>query len=473
MSLFISNVNTPIISRQPRVILPTISYIDPIKARVMIDDWMISILKTYFPLNEVAKLAVISKIWNHTLSSAFELILINPTNAEFIGATKHLNKKLLKHISINTDAAKRDVIAADIITTKTIIDFFANLLETRINNNVKLCSIKIYNPYYFVGYQMSRHVYKYNPNINIVIYPLNSKHDLKHDLKHNLKHINAPIDRPHTEDFKKVEFDQSVGFVFYSIYCFYKYEQILEIHCDSLLHFHCTHKMFNEILKKILTKLQLRYLNLIEIRNLTRQCFQYLCDMNESNLYFLSLKRCHLLTDETLKYIATKLSRARLECFAARDCIKITDDDIEQLFSAIRETNLKLFDISGCSLVENVFIDSTKMSKKIEFLSLQSCEKITEVGLKVLLEGLSSTNIVSLNLANTNITDDTICILMERLKDTNIQHLNLGASSLSDFNLCALVEALKDNDFISFDLSGTNIYLTDDNMSLLLLMINS
>lgn len=406
---------------------------------VMNNKGLIGFIKTFLSLNEIAvSLVLVSKIWQNTLSSTSELVLQNSTNSIFIGATRHINCSLLTHINIAIKPVSfRDsYLNAIPILTKTIIEFFANL-KTK-----KLCSISIYYPHY-----------------NGI---------------HNLENLNTPKEMPCTnEELNRVSHIVHHTFHYCVLCYYYNCQKLLDIYVDPSLYYIMRDQNYCDKISQWLAQSKIQRIDISGNNKLTISGIEHLFCMKETNLYYLNLGKCHLLTDKTLKYIATCLNGTQLKHFGAHNCFIITNDDLEQLILAIRETNLIFFEISNCSLIENVSIDSKKMNKKLEYLNLYSCEELTCVGLKILLEGLNETNIVSLNLCDANITDKTMHILIEKLRGTNMRHLNLGNSSLSDSNLCVIMDALKYNDFISFDLSGIQIQLTNDNMATLLMIINN
>lgn len=408
---------------------------------------LVCLIKEFLTLNEIATLSPISKMWRDTISYSPSLVMINPTNDTLNKAINHINKSTIKHIFIN----QRN---SDIKYTlsKKIINNFMTIIS---NAGAKLSSINFY--------KLTRNYS--NPNI---YFPFtNNSFQINYGTNFDYNDNNELLkDRPITyEDTKNI--------ILSGYKCYYNKKIILSIRGLSFRHTNNESQIqfLNELIKS-LTLSKLKYLDYFGHQNdMRRNDIECLRNIKKTNLKCLKIRSCDALTCDAIKSINEGLQNTHLEYFSINFCFRLMDNDVEQLVSILKHSKLKFFDISHNYNITNISLDPEKMSKTLCYLNIACCN-VTNAIFKLLLEGLSETRIISINLSN-SLRDDMIPCLIEKLKSTNIHHINLSESILTDFSVCSLIEALKNNNINSFDLSATQIELRDMNMPLILKIINN
>src|SRR5579872_2338607 len=84
---------------------------------------LISCIKGYFILNDVVKLASVSKLWHSTLSYSPILVMTDTNDEKFVKAIKHISKSSIKYIDVNINTFSKK----SILSKKVIDDFFMNI----------------------------------------------------------------------------------------------------------------------------------------------------------------------------------------------------------------------------------------------------------------------------------------------------------------------------------------------------------
>jgi hypothetical protein len=430
---------------------------------------IISCIKGYFTLNDVAKLAPISKLWSTSLIYSPNIVMTNADDENIIKVIKHIGKSPIKNINISINRS--------LLFHENIDDFLTSMTKT--GSEIKV--MNFYNPNYYDSDMC--YLYKYDPMTNIGLTYLIGP---GHIAINNSSVVNGSLClqpkkqplclRPKKEPIKDVENIKIVNVdkgKFYNTDCYYDNRKILSVNIHFCKQLNCVNNVykFTDLIKRLILS-KLEYLFIANNDNLTYKSFEYLHNINQTNLKYLNLKTCFRITGKTFEYITEGLKDSQIEYFDINYCTSISDDDIKQIISAIRETNLKYFILSINKYVYDISLDSTKMSKNLQYLNLTFCRELTGYSLKLLMEGLSETNIVSLDLSQTTMDYKMILHLVEELKNSNIRHLNLSGSSIFSNSLCALIGALKDNNISSFDLSGTCMFITEENMPKILKIIN-
>lgn len=416
---------------------------------------LISLIKEYFTLIEIAALSPVSKIWRDAKSYSSKIIIINPTKKILSGAIRHINKSTIKHIYIN----RREHSMKYTLSGNDVSDFITNLS----NAGVKLCSINFYKSTYMYHDSNDLSINGFsNPNIYFPVID-------------DFKCVESSMERPQTyDDTKKVIINYCHRM--HSHECFYNNKLILTIRYlffdGTNIGLHCSTS--NELIKS-LTLSKLKYLSLFGYSNEDTNGYvasiEYLHNINSTNLKTLNLHACNMLTLNAVKSIIDGFQNTFLEHFIIDGCINITDNDIEQIVLAIKQSKLKYFEMSWNYDITNILLDPKKLSKTLCYLNI-SHYNMTNIDFKLLMESLSETQIMSINISHSR-RDVIIPCLMKELKGTNIHHLNLSESSLSDFNVQSLIKTLSNNNINSFDLSGTTIALNDKNMPFILKIINN
>lgn len=199
-------------------------------------------------------------------------------------------------------------------------------------------------------------------------------------------------------------------------------------------------------LSKGMTRLNTILLN--ELPSLTDECLENLIP-GCKNLRGISILHSPLLTDNAFKYIANS---KMIQTLKFESNMKITDSSMVTFLRQNRELrHLYFVDIQRLT---DISLKSLGQSRNLNVINVADCVRLSDTGVRYLVEGLSGSRIKEMNLTN--------CV---RVSDVSLLRISQKCSSLTyaNFSYCehvtdAGVELLATiSSLTSLDLSGCNI----------------
>lgn len=201
-----------------------------------------------------------------------------------------------------------------------------------------------------------------------------------------------------------------------------------------------------QLLMKGCTRLNTIYLN--ELPSLTDHCIQNITRECKT-LRVLSLLHSSIITDSSMKFIA---SSRKLQVLKIEGNNRLTDASVKTLVRLSPDIRYLYF--VDMQRITDMSLKILSQCRNLQVLNLADCVRLSDTGVRYLVEGFSAAKLRELNLTN--------CI---RVSDVSLLRISQKCHSLAyvNFSYCehitdAGVELISNIDsLISIDLSGCNI----------------
>jgi len=170
-----------------------------------------------------------------------------------------------------------------------------------------------------------------------------------------------------------------------------------------------------------------------------------------ADLRHLSLRSCWQLSDGGLAHLA-RLPRPDVECVTGpvepapsqleslnlQDCQKLTDLSLRYIAQGLR---IKSLNLSFCANVSDSGMKSVAKMSSLACLNLRSCDNISDIGVGYLAEGCIGLHNLDLSFCE-RVTDRAMVHVASGL--FNLRTLSLAACKITDDGLCKISKTLLD-----------------------------
>lgn len=154
----------------------------------------------------------------------------------------------------------------------------------------------------------------------------------------------------------------------------------------------------------------------------------------------LTLQDCQHLSDEALRYISVGLKR--LKKINLSFCVSISDRGLKYIaeMPELEELNLRSCDNISDRGIGHLSGSETGTASKLKLLDVSFCDKISDVALRYMSEGI--TQLISLSLSACPISDSGLQFIAKTL--LKLETLNIGqCKQVTDQGVLAITNSLK------------------------------